>query len=92
MANTKQANKRAIQSERRRQHNASQRSAFRTALKNVVNAIAKGNRTLAEEAYRKAVPIIDKMVTKGLIHKNKASRHKSRLNTHIKCMEETTIT
>lgn len=87
MANTKQAKKRSVQSEKRRQRNVGQRSAFRTFLKKVVNAIAQGNRALAEEAYRQAVPVIDKMVTKGLIHKNKAARHKSRLNAHIKEME-----
>lgn len=87
MANTKQAKKRATQSEKRRQRNASQRSAFRTFVKKVVNAIDQGNRAIAEETYRQAVPVIDKMVTKGLIHKNKAARHKSRLNAHIKEME-----
>jgi len=87
LANTKQAKKRAIQSEKRRQSNASQRSTFRTYVKKVINAIAEGNRAVAEEVYRQAVPVIDKMVSKGLIHKNKAARHKSRLNAHIKDME-----
>lgn len=87
MANIKQAKKRAIQSEKRRQLKTSQRSMLRTFVKKVVNAIAQGNRAIAEEAYRQAVPIIDKMVSKGIIHQNKAARHKSRLNAHIKNME-----
>lgn len=87
MANTKQAKKRATQSEKRRQLKVGQRSMFRTFVKRVVSAIAQGNRAIAEEAYRQAVPVIDKMVSKGLIHKNKAARHKSRLNAHIKDME-----
>lgn len=86
MANTKQAKKRALQAENQRQRNASDRSMLRTYLKKVVNTIASGNKTSAEEAYRAAVPVIDHMVSKGLIHKNKAARHKSRLNAHLKAM------
>lgn len=84
MANTKQAKKRVRQSEKRRQHNVSRRSMLRTTIKKVVNAIAAKNLELAQEAYKQAVPVIDRMATKGLIHKNKAARHKSRLNAHIK--------
>lgn len=86
MANTPQAKKRAKQAEKRRLHNTSLKSRMRTSLKNVVKAIAAGDKSQAEQAYKIAVPLIDGMVSKGFIQKNKASRHKSRLNAHIKCM------
>lgn len=87
MANTAQAKKRAIQAEKRRQRNTSHRSTLRTYLKKVVKAIASGDKTEAQTVYQTAVPIIDSMVNKGLIHKNKAARHKSRLNAHIKALQ-----
>jgi len=86
LANTKQAKKAAIQSEKRRQLNASQRSAMRTSLKKVLKAIESGDKVSAEEAYKKAVSSVDSMAGKGLIHKNKAARHKSRLYAHIQAM------
>ncbi|MAR89511.1 MAG: 30S ribosomal protein S20 [Pseudomonadota bacterium] len=84
MANIKSAKKRARQAEKRRRHNAGLRSMVRTHIKKVVNAIAAGNRETAQQAYQEAVPVIDNMVNKGIIHKNKAARHKSRLNAKIK--------
>jgi small subunit ribosomal protein S20 len=87
LANTAQAKKRAIQAEKRRQRNTSHRSTLRTYLKKVVKAIASGDKTEAQTVYQTAVPIIDSMVNKGLIHKNKAARHKSRLNAHIKALQ-----
>ncbi|BDY03573.1 MULTISPECIES: 30S ribosomal protein S20 [Ferrimonas] len=86
MANIKSAKKRAIQSEKRRQHNASRRSMLRTYLKKTVAAIASGDKAAATEAFNAAAPILDRMATKGLIHKNKAARHKSRLNAQIKAL------
>ena len=86
MANSAQARKRARQAENNRQHNASQRSMMRTYMKRVVNAIEAGEKGAAEEAYKAAVPIIDRMAGKGLIHKNKAARHKSRLNASIRAL------
>jgi small subunit ribosomal protein S20 len=83
LANSSQAKKRARQSEKHRQHNAMQRSALRTYIKNVVIAIGNKDKEEASVAYKLAVPVIDRMVNKGLIHKNKAARHKSRLNKHI---------
>jgi small subunit ribosomal protein S20 len=83
LANTAQARKRARQANKHYQHNTAQRSNFRTFLKKVVKAIAIDNKEQAEAAYKAAVPVIDKMVSKGLIHKNKAARHKSRLNARI---------
>lgn len=86
MANIKSAKKRARQSEERRQQNAGARSAMRTGIKKVIKAIEAGDKAKASEAYQAAVPMIDRMATKGIIHKNKAARHKSRLNARIKEM------
>ncbi len=86
MANTAQARKRARQSEKRRQHNASLRSMARTYLKNLNAAIASGNLEDAKAAYGVAVPILDRIADKGILHKNKAARHKSRLNNKIKAL------
>ena len=83
MANIASAKKRARQSEKRRHHNASFRSMFRTQIKKVLKAIEQGNKDEAATAFKSAVPVIDGMANKGLIHKNKASRHKSRLNARI---------
>ena len=87
LANSAQARKRARQGELRRRHNASFRSMVRTYIKKVDAAIAEGDRTAATEAYNSAVPIIDRMADKGIIHKNKAARHKSRLNTAVKALK-----
>jgi len=84
VANSKQSAKRARQSEKRRQHNVSLRSRMRTAIKNVLNAAEEGDAEKAGALYKEAVPKIDTMVNKGLIHKNKASRTKSRLNARIR--------
>ncbi len=86
MANIKSAKKRARQSEKHRQHNASLRSMVRTYIKKVLAAIAAGDKKLAEESLKSAQPIIDRMANKGLIHKNKAARHKSRLTAAVKKM------
>lgn len=86
MANIKSAKKRAIQAEKRRQHNASRRSMTRTYLKKVVAAIDAGDKEAAQSAFQAAVPVIDRMATKGLIHRNKAARHKSRLSAKIKAI------
>ena len=83
MANTRQAKKRIRQSEKHRQHNVALRSMYRTAISKVAQAVQKGDKSAAASAYQVAVPVIDKMVTKGIIHKNKAARHKSRLNAGI---------
>ena len=86
MANSSQARKRARQAEDQRQHNASQRSKMRTAIKKVSKAIDSGNKEQAVAAYKEAVPLIDAMAHKRIIHKNKAARHKSRLNAHIRSL------
>ncbi len=86
MANTAQAKKRVRQAEKSRQRNASHRSALRTSIKKVVAAIAAGDAETAKTAYTDAVPMIDRSVGKGLIHANKAARHKSRLNAQIRSL------
>ncbi len=86
MANTAQARKRARQADKHRALNTSQRSEFRTFVKKVVNAIETGDKAKAAENYKAAVPVIDSMASKGIISKNKAARHKSRLNARIKAL------
>lgn len=88
MANTKQAKKRVRQAEKHRQHNASMRSMLRTYIKKVISAIAAGDQKVATDSLQAATPIIDRMANKGIIHKNKASRHKSRLTASIRKMSE----
>ena len=86
MANSAQARKRARTSERRRQDNMGRRSMMRTYIKKVVSAIASGDKEAAQSAYLAAVPVVDRMAGQGIIHKNKAARHKQRLNAHIRAM------
>ena len=86
MANSPQAKKRARQAEKRRTHNASLRSLVRTVIKKVNAAVTSGDSEQAQAAYASAVPVIDRMADKGIIHKNKAARHKSRLNAQVKAL------
>ena len=86
MPNITSAKKRARQSEVRRQHNKHIRSGMRTTVKTVVYAIEAGDKAAAVEAYKVAVPAIDSSVSKGIMHKNKAARSKSRLNSRIQAM------
>lgn len=86
MANTAQARKRARQGEKRRRHNAARRSLLRTRIKQVVQAIEDGDKEKAQAAYQRAVPVIDTMASDSIIHRNKAARHKSRLNTRIRAL------
>lgn len=86
MANIKSAKKRVITSEKARRHNASRRSMMRTYMKKVVSAIEAGQKEAAQEAFTALVPVLDRYATKGLIHKNKAARHKSRFNAQINAL------
>ena len=86
MANRPQAKKRARQAEARRQINSTHRSKYRTFIKRVESHITAGDAVAADKSYRAAVPVIDSMVNRGLIHKNKAARHKSKLNSKIKTL------
>ena len=79
MANSLQARKRARQAERHRVRNASHRSKVRTHVKKVLHAIEAGDHAAASAAFQAAVPVIDSMAGKGILHKNKAARQKSRL-------------
>ena len=83
VANIKSAQKRARTSEKRRLANMAQRSRMRTYIKRVILDVESGDREAAQASYKKAVPVIDTMVNKGIIHKNKAARHKSRLNKMV---------
>ena len=87
MANTAQARKRARQAEKRRAQNASQRSMVRTYIKRVQAAVTTGDSDAASSALTAAVPVIDRMADRGIMHKNKAARHKSRLNSAIKALK-----
>jgi len=86
LANSPQAKKRARQAETHRVRNAGMRSMMRTHVKKVVYAIEAGDKTAAQDAYKEAVPVLDSMARKGLVHKNKAARHKSRLNAQIQAL------
>ena len=86
MANSAQARKRARQAIKNRAHNFSMRSRMRTAIKKVVTAVAAGDKEQAQQAYQSAVPLIDSTARKGMIHMNKAARHKSRLNAKIRAL------
>ncbi|MCK5894446.1 MAG: 30S ribosomal protein S20 [Endozoicomonadaceae bacterium] len=86
MANSPSAKKRARQSEHNRKHNASQRSMVRTSIKKVIAAVESKDADIAKAAYAAATPVIDRMTDKGIIHKNKAARHKSRLNSKVKAL------
>jgi small subunit ribosomal protein S20 len=86
VANSPQARKRARQAEKRRTHNSSLRSLVRTVIKKVNAAISSGDSAAAKSAYDSAVPVIDRLADKGIIHKNKAARHKSRLNAQVKAL------
>jgi small subunit ribosomal protein S20 len=87
LANTIQARKRIRQAGKRRLHNGSMRSAMRTASKKVVKAVVAGDQAQAENAFAAAVPEIDRMARKGIIHKNKAARQKSRLSRQIRALQ-----
>jgi small subunit ribosomal protein S20 len=86
MANTKGARKAARQSQQRRTHNVSLRSTLRTAITRVRKAILAGDKNQAQQVYRESVSVMDSIADKKIIHKNKASRHKSRLAAQIKAL------
>ena len=87
VANTKSAEKAAHQAEKHRARNVALRSRMRTAVRTVTAAIAGGNQEAARTSYENAVPVIDSLVGKQIIHRNKAARHKSRLAARIRAMQ-----
>ena len=86
MANSAQARKRARQAIKRREYNFSLRSKLRTAIKSVRKAIDNGNKESAQNAVDNSLRTVDSIAGKGIIHKNKAARYKSRLSAAIKAM------
>ena len=86
MANTKSAEKAARQAEKHRAHNVTLRSRMRSAIRKVIDSTAKGNKEEAQSSYRAAVPLIDTLVNKRIIHRNQANRHKSRLAARVKAL------
>ncbi len=83
MANHFSALKRARQTERRTQRNRANKSRVRSALRELREALAAGNRENAEQAFRKTVSTLDKAIQKGVIHGNTAGRYKSRLSARL---------
>jgi len=86
LPNITSAKKRVRQSEEKRKHNKHIRSGMRSEVKAVVYAIDAGDKDAATAAYKVAVPALDASVSKGILHKNKAARQKSRLNSRIRAM------
>ena len=86
MANSAQARKRARQADKQRDHNGSLRSTLRTAIKRVRKAIEAGDKVAAQSVFQESVAVLDRIADKKIIHKNKASRHKSRLSAQIKAL------
>ena len=87
MANIKSAEKRARQNVVRRAHNMTLLSKMRSAIKKARAAIATGEKAGAQAAVKAAVPVIDSMVNKGIIHRSTAARHKSRLSALVKALK-----
>jgi small subunit ribosomal protein S20 len=86
MANSAQAKKRARQSVARNAHNSALRTRLRTAIKKVRKAVEAGDKAAAKTVFTESMSIIDSVADKKIVHKNKASRHKSRLSAAIKAM------
>ena len=86
MANSAQARKRARQADKQRAHNESLRATLRTAIKRVQKAIGAGDKAAAQTVFQESVAVLDRIADKKIIHKNKASRHKSRLSAQIKAL------
>ena len=86
MANSAQARKRARQASAQRDSNMSQRAEFRTAIKKVRMEIEAGAKAAAQQVFQASMSLIDSIADKKIVHKNKASRHKSRLSMAVKSM------
>ena len=86
MAQTSQAQKRIRQNARRRLLNMSMRSRMRTMIKKVRAAIESKDYKVSTDAFKALVPVLDSYAGKGIVHKNKAARLKSRLNAQIKVL------
>lgn len=86
LANIKSAKKRVITSEKARKANASARSMMRTYMKKVLAAVEQGDKEVAKTAFVDAQKVLDRLASKGIIHKNNAARHKSKLSAKVKAM------
>lgn len=84
--NIKSAKKRVLTAEKSRQSNVAARSKMRTLMKKVIKACEANDKAAAVAAFKEAEPILDRAACKGLIHKNKAARHKSELSAKIKAL------
>lgn len=87
MANHFSALKRARQTTKRTANNRANRSQLRTSLRDLRESLAKGDKTAAEQTYRKTVSALDKAIQKGVLHKNTASRYKSRLAARLNALK-----
>ena len=87
MANHFSALKRARQTETRSTRNRANTSRLRGALRDLREALGKGDKTAAEAVFRKTVSALDKAIQKGVIHENTASRYKSRLSARVKTLK-----
>jgi small subunit ribosomal protein S20 len=83
MANHKSAEKRMRQNAKRKEINRSNRSKLRTSIKKLRAAVTGQNKTESTELLYPTISLIDKAVNKGIIHRNTAARHKSRLTKHV---------
>ena len=87
MANHFSALKRARQTERKTAVNRNNKSRLRTAVRRFREALANGDKNNAATVYRETVSALDKSVQKGVLHKNTASRYKSRLNARLTALQ-----
>ena len=87
MANIKSVRKRARQALVRRDHNMALRTEVRTAMKKVAKAVAAGNKEAAAISLRESQQVIDRIVAKGVMHRNAGGRHKSRLAHALKALK-----
>ncbi|MGI8639906.1 MAG: 30S ribosomal protein S20 [Pyrinomonadaceae bacterium] len=83
MPNHKSAEKRVRQNEKRRAVNRSNRGSLRTQIKKLRTALTAGDKVQSQELLIPTIALIDKSVNKGVLHKNTAARHKSRLTKHV---------
>jgi len=87
MADHFSALKRARQTEKRTARNRANTSRLRTTLRSLREALAKGDKEAAEQAFRQTVSALDKAIQKGVLHENTASRYKSRLSARLKVLQ-----
>lgn len=87
MANHFSALKRARQTEKRTARNRANTSRLRTSLRNLREALVKGDKPAAEQVFRQTVSALDKAIQKGVLHQNTAARYKSRLSARLKALK-----